>query len=149
MSAPVSRSSTRDFSPPEIARTAVVRLSMPHVALTGAHAPGTVRLYELVVGQDIAVRSGRFVTRPAMYFSISGDISANRFFCEPAPRRLWCKWPLEPGRSAFHLAMNVGIRLWRAAISLTAVLKSAALSAASNALSKAIAASYTPGPVSV
>src|SRR5258708_28213244 len=133
MSAPVSRSSTRDFSPPEIARTAVVRLSMPHVALTGAHAPGTVRLYELIVGQNIAVRSGRFVTRPAMYFSISGDISANRFFCEPAPRRLWCKWPLEPGRSAFHLAMNVGIRLWRPALFFTAALQNDRLSPAVHA----------------
>src|SRR5260370_37301164 len=146
MSAPVSRSSTRDFPPPESAGTAVVRLSMPHVALTGAHAPGTVRLYELIVGQNIAVRSGRFVTRPAMYFSISGDISANRFFCEPAPRRLWCKWPLEPGRSAFHLAMNVGIRPWRAAISLTAVLKSAPLFPAPHPPSQAVAAPYTPRP---
>src|SRR5260370_4751370 len=136
MSAPVSRSSTRDFSPPEIARTAVVRLSMPQVALTGAHAPGTVRLYELIVGQKIAVSSGRFVTRPAMYFSISGDISANRFFCEPAPRRLWCRWPLEPGRSAFHLAMNVGIRLWRAAIFLTACFERAPLSPRPHALFK-------------
>src|SRR5260221_13382435 len=86
ISAPVSRSSTRvDFAPPGIARTAVVRLSTPQVALIGAQAPGTVRLYELIVGQNTAASSGRFATSPAMYFSINGDMppapSANRFCC--------------------------------------------------------------------
>ena len=41
MSAPESRSSTRvDFEDPGMARIAVVRLSIPQVAFTGAHVPG-------------------------------------------------------------------------------------------------------------
>ena len=59
---------------PGIARIAVVRLSTPQVALTGAQAPGTVRLYELMVGQKMAVSSGRFATRPAMYCCIRSDM---------------------------------------------------------------------------
>ena len=61
----MSRSSTRlDFAAEGIARTAVVRLSIPQVALIGAHAPGTVRLYELTVGQNIAISSGMYRHQP-------------------------------------------------------------------------------------
>src|SRR5207253_9659780 len=75
ISAPARRISTRvDFLPPGIARTAVVRLSMPHVALTGAHAPGTVRLYEFTFGQKHAINSGTFATRPAMYCCMTPPI---------------------------------------------------------------------------
>ena len=60
-----------DFGEPVIARMAVVRLSTPHVAFTGAHVPGTVRLKELMVGQIIGINSGRYFTSPAMYCFIT------------------------------------------------------------------------------
>ena len=147
ISAPVSRSSTRlDFPSEGIARTAVVRLSIPQVAFTGAQAPGTVRLYEFTVGQKHAISSGRCATRPAMYCCISGTHAVPIRRCEQIVvaefvPELWWRCPLEPGSSAFHFAMNVGIRPCRPAISLTAVLNSAARSAARSPSSAAIAAS--------
>ena len=58
-------------------------------------------------------------------------------------------WPLCPGQLPDHLAMKVAIRPRRCASTLRKVLNSAARSAASSASSTAIAASSTPGPVSV
>src|SRR5438270_13312910 len=92
ISAPANRNSMRvDLLPPGIARTAVVRLSMAQVALMGAQAPGTVRLYELMVGQITAASSGRLATRPAIYCCISADMppsAAKRFFCFALSQRL-------------------------------------------------------------
>src|SRR5579863_312815 len=113
MSAPASRYSTRtDFGDgPTTARSAVVRLSTPHVAFVGAQTPGTSRLYELMVGQASAVSSGISFSCPAMKCFIVADIlsalagSRNRFFVRSLSHRLSCKWPLHPGRFAFHLAM--------------------------------------------
>ena len=58
-------------------------------------------------------------------------------------------WPLCPGQSFDHLAMNVAIRPLRCARILVKVLNSAPRSAASSASQYWMAASSTPGPVSV
>ena len=43
---------------PGMARSAVVRFSTPQVAVVGAQAPSTMRLYEFTVGAMTAVSSG-------------------------------------------------------------------------------------------
>ncbi|MOA06755.1 hypothetical protein D3C78_1264160 [compost metagenome] len=58
-------------------------------------------------------------------------------------------WPLWPGWSCDHLAMNVAIKPFCCASALVKVLNKKALSPAAAALSTAMAASSTPGPVSV
>ena len=58
-------------------------------------------------------------------------------------------WPDWPGQSRDHFAMKVAIQPRRCARILVKVLNSAALSAARSASSTRIAASSTPGPVSV
>ncbi len=57
--------------------------------------------------------------------------------------------PLQPGRALFHLAMKVGMTWKRWPISFTLVLKRTPRSAASRASAAWMAASNTPGPVSV
>ena len=58
-------------------------------------------------------------------------------------------WPLCPGQSLDHLAMNVAIMPLRCARIFVKVLNNAPRSAASSASQYWIAASSTPGPVSV
>ena len=58
-------------------------------------------------------------------------------------------WPLQPGRFWCGLAMKLGMMPKRAAISLVPVLNKSARSAWASASLKPIAASNTPGPVSV
>ena len=136
---------------PGIARSAVVRFSTPQVAVVGAQVPSTMRLYEFTVGATTAVSSGMSETCPATACSIAFDMppapSANTFFC-PSHRERWM-CPEQPGSFSLHLAMKQGVTPWRCASSFTAVLKRAALSAARSPSSTPIAASKTPGPVSV
>src|SRR5437764_12440566 len=149
MSAPVRRYSTRaDFGDgPATTRRAVVRLSIPQVALVGAQTPGTRRLYELNVGQASAANSGMSWSWPATNCRACSEIpsplcaSWKKFVFKALSQRLSWRWPLEPGRFEFHLAMNVAMSPWRAAICLMASLNSAALSAAHQAPSYLIAVS--------
>ena len=59
MSAAESRSSTRvDFERARDGADGGGPIVLPQVAFTGAHVPGTVRLYEFTVGAIIAISSG-------------------------------------------------------------------------------------------
>src|SRR5262249_31434384 len=155
MSAAANRYSTRvDEGEPGMTRSAVVRFSTPHVAIVGLQAPRTIRLYELIVGAISAVIACISATWPATYCAISllMPLVPRPSWKSGSPcsdQSDWWRCPEQPGRSLFHLAMKHGITPWRAQISLAAVLNSAALSAARSSESYLIAASYTPGPVSV
>src|SRR6202165_3034462 len=119
-----------------MARTAHERFSTPQLAFTGANQPGTSRLYELIVGFKSSDAAGRCSSTPAIAFrSAAGKALPSELrnaFAPSLQHERWM-WPLDPSSPGAVLARKLARRPIVAARSLTAILVSAASSAAGRA----------------